>query len=150
MTKELHFKCLGCGHVYASYDAKRRRYSDGTVDRLCPICDNDEYEEVEQCVDCGEWFDPAELYGSFGECRCEDCLERAVDIDTALEYGEETPMEINGLFEYIFTPEQIKQILLDKIDGMYNENEKLCRAREYCMSDIDGFADFISKREAQI
>ena len=150
MTKELHFKCLGCGHVFTMDDAKKRRYCDGDVDILCPICENDEYEEVEQCVDCGEWFDPADLYGSSDECRCEDCLERAAGIETALEYGEENPMEINGFFEQFFSPVQIAEILYEKVAQLYPDEVQRVEAISFCKNDMCDFADWLERREAQI
>lgn len=43
----------------------------GTTEFTCPHCD----EEVKQCSDCGEWFDPDNMtYTATEECVCEDCL----------------------------------------------------------------------------
>lgn len=150
MTKVLHFKCLWCGRVYSIDEAGTEDQGEGYIALTCPDCGNDEYEEVEQCVDCGEWFDPADLYGPSGECRCEDCLERAADIETALEYGEENPMEINGFFEQFFSPVQIEEILYEKVAQLYTDEVQKVEAISFCKNDIYDFADWLERREAQI
>lgn len=51
----IHYRCR-CGRVFEYEEAKRRHYIGGETEIFCPSCDGDDFEEVFQCCDCGEFF----------------------------------------------------------------------------------------------
>ena len=138
MTK---YRCNECGNVFDEDEFKRVRYIGGETEDFCPFCDNDDFEEVEQCDDCGEWFSPNELYGCLHSLYCEECLESYATVETALEVGRDNPVEISGFFEQIFTVEQMEKILMDKAEELHGKG--LAQdAINYCIEDPDYFANW--------
>lgn len=82
------FKCLDCGHVFETPDEFRENHGDPGKGYesfgVCPECSSDDYEEVEQCSECGEWFSPDELYS----CGCcESCLQDLMTVDNFLDFA---------------------------------------------------------------
>lgn len=82
------YKCLDCGHVFETPDEFRENHGDPGKGYesfgVCPECGSDDYEEVKQCSECGEWFSTDELYS----CGCcEDCLQDLMTVDNFLDFA---------------------------------------------------------------
>ena len=115
-------KCTKCGEIMDSTDLAKD-YTDGGYrgepHLSCPYCGCDELDEVEQCSRCGKWvegFDLSHLiYGSVGNEVCLDCLQDAADdVRTVIDYGAKRTedVEINGLWAYVYTKDEINDILM--------------------------------------
>ena len=76
-------RCEYCGEVMDEEELVRRFYRDPDtcfegVKCVCPHCHWDEFKEVEQCEECGEYFAPNEL--ECGLCvECEKEVQRLRD-----------------------------------------------------------------------
>lgn len=140
---DYRFKCCECGHVFEPDEARKHRYIGGETESFCPLCDNDEFDDVAQCDDCGEWFEPNELYGGAGDLYCESCLEKKADRETAFHIGRDNPTEINGFFEQFFTAEEIEAILLAALEERKTGEQITTEATAYCMADPHYFADWL-------
>ena len=73
--------CNNCGNVFEhpkvlyGYDPMYPRDSDCPNEYVCPSCESDDYENADECVDCGKVFRTHMLeYG-----RCKDCLRKAAE-----------------------------------------------------------------------
>jgi hypothetical protein len=85
------FKCCECGHLFEDgeqavwYENQGECHGVTAMERFsgCPLC-HDDYEEVHQCKECGEWHTEDELY----EGWCEKCLRETINYDTFFEYCE--------------------------------------------------------------
>lgn len=141
------YKCRHCGEVFNEEDVNvsvtfhpwRYREAEESFEE-CPNCGSGDFEEAEQCEECGEWFLPDELYGD----RCEFCLDKALTIDTAFDYAEDNDDEAT-LIESILSATEIKNILisaakakvkLGRMDGM----------REYVLDDKGAFGEYLQRR----
>ena len=83
----IHYRCR-CGRVFEYEEAKRRHYIGGETEIFCPSCDGDDFEEVFQCCDCGEFFPEDELNGMYSDqLRCDDCLRKKATLENALAIG---------------------------------------------------------------
>lgn len=72
----IHYRC-SCGRVFEYEEAKRRHYIGGETEIFCPSCGDDDFEEVFQCCDCGEFFQEDKLNGMYSDqLRCDDCLRK--------------------------------------------------------------------------
>ena len=83
------FKCCDCGHLFEDGEQavweERHGLDHGPYEERdgCPVCKGD-YEEVQQCKECGEWHTEDELYDGW----CEKCLRETINYDTFFEYCE--------------------------------------------------------------
>ena len=109
----INYRCR-CGRVFEYEEAKRRHYIGGETEIFCPSCDGDDFEEVFQCCDCGEFFQEDKLNGMYSDqLRCDDCLRKKATLENALAIGEDNPIHINGFFEELFSVGEIERILPD-------------------------------------
>lgn len=137
------FRCSR-GHIFETDDAKRRRYIGGEVEVFCPVCDDDDLENVYTCAKCGKWFEPGELFGDASDgLYCAGCLETVATVDSALAVGKRNPMRINGIVEQFFTAEEAEAILFDAIGKVYTDEQMKKTARDYCMADPEAFAELV-------
>ena len=85
------YRCCGCGNLFEEgeqaiwYENQGECHGVTAMERFsgCPICHED-YEEVHQCKECGDWHSEDELYDGW----CEKCLRETINYDTFFEYCE--------------------------------------------------------------
>ena len=85
------YKCTECGHLFEEgeqavwYENQGECHGVTAMERFsgCPLCHED-YEEVYQCEQCGDWHSEDELYNGW----CEKCLRESINYDTLFEYCE--------------------------------------------------------------
>ena len=81
--------CTDCGYVFDFEDRTVVKESHGFDDGFyetfscCPNCGGD-FEDADDCCECGEAFTEDELY----EGWCEKCLRETINYDTFFEYCE--------------------------------------------------------------
>ena len=137
--------CRECGEVFSQADIKRVRHSDGDAWDECPYCGSDELDDVEQCVVCGRWVAPEDIYHGV----CKDCLmDKAEDARLVCEFGAEykQPVKVNAIYEKAFSDTQIDMILQKAfVNLLYNEIEQA--AYSVATDDLDAFAEWLVKEE---
>ena len=85
------FKCESCGNLFEEgeqavwYENQGECHGVTAMERFsgCPLC-HDDYNEVYQCNECGDWHYADELYSGW----CEKCLRETINYDTFFEYCE--------------------------------------------------------------
>ena len=85
------YRCENCGHLFEEgeqavwYENQGECHGVTAMERFsgCPLC-HDDYEEVHQCKECGDWHTDDELYSGW----CEKCLRETINYDTFFEYCE--------------------------------------------------------------
>ena len=85
------YRCENCGHLFEEgeqavwYENQGECHGVTAMERFsgCPLC-HDDYEEVHQCKECGDWHTENELYDGW----CEKCLRETINYDTFFEYCE--------------------------------------------------------------
>ena len=85
------YRCCDCGHLFEDgeqavwYENQGECHGVTAMERFsgCPLC-HDDYEEVHQCKECGDWHYEDELYDGW----CEKCLRETINYDTFFEYCE--------------------------------------------------------------
>ena len=85
------YKCESCGHLFEEgeqavwYENQGECHGITAMERFigCPLC-HDDYNEVYQCNECGDWHYADELYSGW----CEKCLRETINYDTFFEYCE--------------------------------------------------------------
>ena len=85
------YRCESCGNLFEEgeqavwYENQGECHGVTAMERFsgCPICHED-YEEVHQCKECGDWHSEDELYDGW----CEKCLRESINYDTFFEYCE--------------------------------------------------------------
>ena len=82
-------KCTSCGYVFDFEDrtvvGESHGFNDGFYETFscCPNCGGD-FEDADDCCECGEAFTENELYDGW----CEKCLRETINYDTFFEYCE--------------------------------------------------------------
>lgn len=139
------YKCNVCGAEFETPRevTEREREEDGFihvwVDSLCPSCGDDDFDEVEECTECGQLC--AELYNGI----CEDCLtELAYDSDTVWFYGQDNKVsrDINGVVSWLLDNDEDFEAYLLK----YFDKAEAYEKAEYCLQDKYEFSNFINRR----
>ena len=83
------YRCESCGHLFEEGEQAVLEEKHGLDTPPyeqwsgCPLC-HDDYEEVHQCNECGDWHTDDELYDGW----CEKCLRETINYDTFFEYCE--------------------------------------------------------------
>ena len=85
------YKCCECGHLFEEGEQAVWHENQGECHGItameqfsgCPLC-HDDYNEVYQCNECGDWHYADELYSGW----CEKCLRETINYDTFFEYCE--------------------------------------------------------------
>ena len=85
------YRCESCGNLFEEgeqavwYENQGECHGVTAMERFsgCPLC-HDDYEEVHQCKECGDWHYEDELYDGW----CEKCLRETINYDTFFEYCE--------------------------------------------------------------
>lgn len=138
-------KCDNCGTVFYENDFVLESVGDGRVITRCPNCGSEDFEDGAICNLCGEFvnFD----YNGI----CKDCLmDEASDIQQTIEYGKSDgdngDVTINGLFAYVYSPEEINDILMADFLRLPEEKQKEF-TRRYVCNDEYCFADWLKEKE---
>ena len=63
------YKCANCGEIFAE-PVKHPR--NGLM--VCPECGIDDFEQAQECAECGDYFFDYELHGGL----CQDCERKAL------------------------------------------------------------------------
>lgn len=103
----------------------------------CPHCGSDDFYELKKCEVCGEWFD--DLHGGY----CDDCLGSHNDLETCRRIGEhcKTNYKLNGIWGYIFTDDQIEEILLREAENADVSKD----LKSFIEEDKDWFGETLSR-----
>lgn len=118
------YKCYDCGHIFE--DGEQRVVKEdhglpgGFYERFsqCPVCGGD-YDEAHYCADCGKPFLEDELFSG----RCEDCLDSAIDYDTAINYLS----DMDKLPDFVF-----KEMMLSSVPR-YCSATLIAALYEWCL-----------------
>lgn len=135
------YKCNECDSVFSVPDKIRHRHNelDGgywyETFEVCPICRGDDFEEVHQCLVCGEVIDSKDHL-------CNKCETELTDEETIIEFGADEPCEIklNSLITYHYTTEEINNILLDHLKSEHDYQDKL---EDFVLDTHDEFVEFV-------
>ena len=134
------FRCCECGNLFEEgeqavwYENQGECHGVTAMERFsgCPICHED-YEEVHQCKECGDWHADDELYGGW----CEKCLRESINYDTFFEYVTETNQFLSFMFETVWDssePEKASESLVAAVTEIYKRmkaNDLLCDRHEF-------------------
>lgn len=144
-------QCNKCKEIFDSDDLKLD-YTEGGYrgepHYSCPYCGDDQWDYVEQCAHCGKYFSSDDvsilIHGTAGSMMCNDCIEDVSDTRTAIDYGNHDSVEvdgINGLFAYMYSAEEINDILLADFMKLpdYKQKEWI---NKYINEDKANFADW--------
>lgn len=99
------YKCLDCGHLFEEGEEKIKKEYMGCFlggsyveeSSVCPHCGGD-FEETEECKCCGKPFRAEELYSGY----CEDCAEKKITYQNALEFFQEEDSVCDFIFVEVF------------------------------------------------
>ena len=145
------YKCQKCGAITESKYLRIDYFQGGYKDEMhfsCPMCGDDELDEVRECSSCGRIFTEDEfdmLYGTSGTEICRTCMEKEMDVRTIIEYGakEVDEVKINGLFSFTFDESELNEALCSYFMQMPDSKQKEYAAR-FVESDPSDFADWLS------
>ena len=135
--------CLHCG---LQFDDPVLTHNGGYYEEPwyeCPYCGSDAFEEAEQCEECDEWFP----VGTCANGICESCMEKhASDFDIVKRYGDSLKEErkINGFFSWIFTDDEIDEILEREARSSLFIQEYM---KKYATQDPDDFTMWLKKED---
>ena len=146
------YKCRRCGEVFEEDEIREsvtyHPWRDGEADEVfeeCPYCGDGDFDEAEQCEECGEWFLRDELHDG----RCDECLKKNATFDIVLPYAEEND-DVKGLVESVLSTTEINNLLVsaarEKLKLLSSLREKVA---EYAMEDKDCFGYYIANRIAE-
>ena len=166
-------KCTSCNYVFDYEDRTVVKESHGFDDGFyetfscCPNCGGD-FEDAEDCCECGETFTENEIYGGW----CEKCLRETINYDTFFEYCEANKDEqyldifvMSELLGGMDCPKNVSHDFHSLMIHVYNhhkgwalKNEKLDGFISVCqrfIMDDDGsigrenYADWLNNREGK-
>ena len=173
------YRCENCGHLFEEgeqavwYENQGECHGVTAIERFsgCPLC-HDDYEEVHQCKECGDWHTENELYDGW----CEKCLRETINYDTFFEYCEankdEQYLDIFVMCDMLncdeapeFPSYEFHQIMIDhykavakivtdweKQNGRRHPDAFIDRCIRFIMDDDgsigrENYADWLNKRE---
>ena len=173
------YRCENCGHLFEEgeqavwYENQGECHGVTAIERFsgCPLC-HDDYEEVHQCNECGDWHTDDELYDGW----CEKCLRETINYDTFFEYceankdeqyldifvmsellgGMDCPKNVSWEFHDLMVQEykeHVEQIKRDKQMFGKTYAEFIDACIRFIMDDDgsigrENYADWLNKREA--
>lgn len=139
-------RCERCGEVFECNEAVFLP-ENGNESKLpsCPSCGCLDLADGEICDMCGHFTE----YDFDGICK--ECLmDEASDVEQVIEYGKSDDdngeVTINGLFAYVYTPEEINDILMADFKRLPEEKQKEF-TRRYVCNDEYCFADWLKEKE---
>lgn len=135
--------CLHCGHKFTNatnrYNRIVNRWED---DAECPNCGSEDFEEAEECVECGALKGADNLIHGM----CDDCINIAAeDMRQAYEYGADRTevVEINGVLAMAFSKVQIEAILMNHL---MNNGDFAAECKKFALDDKFDFTDWLAER----
>ena len=155
----MSYKCLSCEGIFEDYELKEMPCKEtGHVYIKCPSCGTlDDFEEVESCQICEEYFNKKEI--GFLNGVCKECLLKFVTYEVGYEYIQRNKDLAMFVFEYIFDvkePPEVNKLLMDEIemmfqrkkveDFLYNKPLLLNKIKEYVENDISAFSDYLKEK----
>ena len=146
-------QCNKCKEIFDSDDLKLD-YTEGGYrgepHYSCPYCGDDQWDYEEQCTRCGKYYSmdsmDCQIHGTSGSMMCEDCIDEVADVRTVVDFGSSENQlvevdEINGLFAFVYSPEEINDILLACFTQLPEHLQKKW-TKEYIQQDLNEFADW--------
>lgn len=137
------FICLDC---HRQFDNPETKYGLGGYPEEptyhCPYCDSMEFDEAEECVECGA----VKFVENLKNGMCEDCINIAAeDMRKAYEYGADRTevVELNGVLATAFSKVQIEAILTNYL---MNNGDFAAECKKFALDDKYDFAEWISER----
>lgn len=141
------FKCESCGHLFEDGEqailesflgeCHGRQIFERTY--VCPLCRSN-YDEAQQCQECGEWYTENELFSGL----CENCIDAYKnDIKTCYEIGAKSleEIEINSFLAEIFSKHEIEEILFRELKE--SNKIKSVDCSNYINADKEWFAEML-------
>lgn len=135
--------CLHCGHQFTNatnrYNRIVNRWED---DAECPNCGSEDFEEAEECVECGALKGADNLIHGM----CDDCINIAAeDMRQAYEYGADRTevVEINGVLAMAFSKVQIEAILMNHL---MNNGDFAAECKKFALDDKFDFTEWLAER----
>ena len=169
------YRCENCGHLFEEgeqavwYENQGECHGVTAMERFsgCPLC-HDDYEEVHQCKECGDWHYEDELYDGL----CETCLRETINYDTLFEYCEANKDEqyldifvMSELLGGMDCPNNVSyefhQLMIDTYKRrvaearLFGKSDEILSACIRFIMDDDGeigrenYADWLNKREVK-
>jgi len=137
---------LKCQKCEAVYEEPVYHYEDDTGYGYytCPECGYDEYDEVAECVCCGEFFEVDDLWSGF----CDGCLEKEADYCNAVDFGMYVAKQsqgINDFYLYVIGEENVNHMLSLAMHNKRSPDYLEEDAKNYCLEDRSSFADWLLK-----
>lgn len=136
--------CLDC---HREFDEPEMKYGFGGYPEEptwhCPYCDSMDYEETEECAECGA----VKFKDNLISGMCEDCInEAAEDMRLAYEYGayRTDEVELNGVLATAFSKVQIEAILTNYL---MNNGDFAAECKRFALDDEYDFADWLVRRK---
>lgn len=111
----------------------------------CPYCGYDEWDYVAECCRCGEYISvDGEIYGTLGSMVCRKCIDKEMDAETVIAYGDYSVTEatLNGLFTFVYSEDEINEILKKEFMRM-REDKRNQFLKDYVESDLPEFAEWL-------
>lgn len=135
--------CLHCGHKFTNatnrYNRIVNRWED---DAECPNCGSEDFEEAEECVECGA----LKMSDNLIHGMCDDCINIAAeDMRQAYEYGADRTevVEINGVLVMAFSKVQIEAILMNHL---MNNGDFAAECKKFALDDKFDFTEWLAER----
>ena len=169
------FKCCSCGNIFEEgeqavwYENQGECHGVTAMERFsgCPLC-HDDYNEVYQCNECGDWHYADELYSGW----CEKCLRETINYDTFFEYceankdeqyldifvmsellgGMDCPKNVSYEFHQLMIDTYKRRVAEARLFGKSDEILSACI--RFIMEDDgesgrENYADWLNKREGK-
>lgn len=147
------FKCYDCGEIFEESELAELKYhladygNTPVYDTIyvCPHCGRDNYYEVRQCEECGEWCatdSDIDVSNHIGDTVCEACLN-ATSVDIAYQIGAiegKQSVQLNSFLAFAFTPGDIEAILMETLRKNAGTS-----VEEYVRSDASWFEEQLAK-----
>lgn len=159
--------CFSCGKTFSEYELVQKTDTTGEKINCCPHCGDNDMTETETCKICGRDF----IEGEIHEGYCLECLWKAIDYQTALQFMEEK----DCLHDFIITDwfdggqvdgtsDSLRRFLWETFlrlkanDLLMCEDRFLEACRNFCLPyyhsgdfGVEGqqFAEWYAKREAK-
>lgn len=149
------FICEDCGKLYDEQPVIKERHGelDGnwceTLPDTCACGGN--IEEAVHCAVCDDWCSTEELV----EGVCRYCLHHELTAENVKNFVgtfeiEKCTFEINAALEFIFTSDEVNEILMRELNECLETKRKMPSRLEDAMNNElqDDWAEFLAERSA--
>ena len=149
MTSRRYY-CINCERE-VDVDDVIQYYDSGTgyLELNCPYCKDDMLEYAYECESCGKVVPHSLVTNGV----CDNCLiSEAENVRQVIEFGAEDTdngeVTINALWAYVYTPDEINDILTADFMNLPEAKQKEF-ARKYATEDRYNFADWLKVRSQE-